>query len=745
MRGVNPPPTHYGGDRTRYSLDNGFNSNKSNLQHPSIHNKSHFGNQPQYESPAYESSVHQGHNQYGGRTPQPLQPQQNPPQRFYTSHHPSYRLPHEYYERQQDHSRLPPQSPYDEDVDSADELDLSAESVDSLGPSPVMAPMYSQPPTPPPARHLPRTPRPYESPNLSSRFDQNDFRNWGSHGLPASWGLNRQYFDPQYDQSFIPRSRKSSRASSRQKYSDEPIMPPLGHPSYGYSSYYPHYGREYDPPYRGNPSWFEDPVSPEFRPHSHHPSTRRYTSRPEISTNQYHKFPHEESPPLTWLPRSQREVPLPERLQRSPSMPLVGSMPNERQIVQNASRPKRRPQEHNRSPSVPPRQARPVDRPFSPFGDLQPTTISHEGASLKELQAANAKNLDLIKNSHLAKLSGHPSALQSPRGFKHSNSMGPSIGPLTESATRKPKTLFTGAKSGYFYGRNDDGVLGYHRDPVQDEIEIQRIPDPKFEKVENTLLYSFTIQSAPEHGKEPSSRVVNVYRVYRDPEILLIPNLLRGFECEDVLEAAAGKWKKPESLEKDDSSWGISSTLEFIPPNPVTKEFVRRTSQFAQLEGEDTMQVAMIERRIASVAQSTVLNLEKPIVSRFGQNQIFESHWDGRARTMKIFLSDVESGGEIDFEDLGFQLKPQKGLGVLWSNFTKDGRPDLRLLHADLAVLGSDEEKFVVDFFIHNQEVSSRLAKQKFRQKEEQKHQEGTVESQSESPSSLGDIPDDEG
>jgi hypothetical protein len=53
-----------------------------------------------------------------------------------------------------------------------------------------------------------------------------------------------------------------------------------------------------------------------------------------------------------------------------------------------------------------------------------------------------------------------------------------------------------------------------------------------------------------------------------------------------------------------------------------------------------------------------------------------------RMVTALVFLTDVEEGGETEFTNMGFKVKPQRGKAVIWRNLDEDGNCNPLTLHS---------------------------------------------------------------
>lgn len=138
-----------------------------------------------------------------------------------------------------------------------------------------------------------------------------------------------------------------------------------------------------------------------------------------------------------------------------------------------------------------------------------------------------------------------------------------------------------------------------------------------------------------------------------------------------------------------------------------------RTSSTSFLDkGQDDV-VSCIEKRIATVAQQPVSNLEPLQVTAYSNSQKYDPHYDWfppdkvgvhgqRTVTVFSYLNTVDSGcgGATSFPELknknGEPLKvfPKKGNAVMWSNRKTTGEPNEATLHGGEAVTCAATQKY---------------------------------------------------
>ena len=138
-----------------------------------------------------------------------------------------------------------------------------------------------------------------------------------------------------------------------------------------------------------------------------------------------------------------------------------------------------------------------------------------------------------------------------------------------------------------------------------------------------------------------------------------------------------------------------------------------RTSSTSFLDKSQDDVVSCIEKRIATIAQQPVSNLEPLQVTAYSKSQKYDPHHDyfppnqlgvhgQRTVTVFSYLNTVDSGcgGATSFPHLknqsGEPLKvfPQKGNAVMWSNRKTTGEPNEATLHGGEAVTCAATQKY---------------------------------------------------
>ncbi len=160
-----------------------------------------------------------------------------------------------------------------------------------------------------------------------------------------------------------------------------------------------------------------------------------------------------------------------------------------------------------------------------------------------------------------------------------------------------------------------------------------------------------------------------------DPVVTKIEKMLLPEEC-DLLMKKSGKYRRSET-----TGGGVDAY---------------RTSSTSRPDKKDTF-VKCLGKRLATIATMPD-NIELQ-VTRYTNGQQYKPHhddkgslWPRREKTLFAYLDDTgldkgKCGGATCFNRIrkdGKHLKvyPHKGDAVMWSNFTRDGRPDYRTEHS---------------------------------------------------------------
>lgn len=176
-------------------------------------------------------------------------------------------------------------------------------------------------------------------------------------------------------------------------------------------------------------------------------------------------------------------------------------------------------------------------------------------------------------------------------------------------------------------------------------------------------------------------------RVCGRPRVTRVDNLLSADECR-LLMLSAAPMLRP------------STTAD-----PATGEIVAnalRTSADASFDPlVEDFALRMIQLRMAHAARCPLVDAEQLIVLRYRPGEEYRPHRDylpastiagdhpeagNRARTICVYLNEVEAGGQTEFPVAGVRVQPQAGRAVIFDNLREDGSPDVDSLHAGAPV-----------------------------------------------------------
>jgi len=110
--------------------------------------------------------------------------------------------------------------------------------------------------------------------------------------------------------------------------------------------------------------------------------------------------------------------------------------------------------------------------------------------------------------------------------------------------------------------------------------------------------------------------------------------------------------------------------------------------------------VRRLENRVAAACELPSSHIESLVLLKYEVGEFFNEHHDGdfRAKSMLIYLNDVEEGGHTEFPNLGLSVAPRKGAAIMWTNTLPDGTADERLVHAGLPVVKGT--KYAINCFV---------------------------------------------
>ncbi|WP_231120427.1 2OG-Fe(II) oxygenase [Cognatilysobacter tabacisoli] len=171
------------------------------------------------------------------------------------------------------------------------------------------------------------------------------------------------------------------------------------------------------------------------------------------------------------------------------------------------------------------------------------------------------------------------------------------------------------------------------------------------------------------------------------PKVMQVDRLLSADECR-LLAACAEPMLRP------------SRTVD--PETGLPRAIELRTSHDAAFDPvTEDLSLRLVQVRMAHAARLPLPNAEHLVVLRYQPGQEYRPHRDycppgaierdhpeagNRARTICVYLNEVEAGGETEFPVAGVRVQPQAGRAVIFDNLHDDGSPDVDSLHAGAPV-----------------------------------------------------------
>eukprot|EP01053_Blabericola_migrator_P001991 Blabericola_migrator_1__1990@NODE_1543_length_4312_cov_312_694464_g1013_i0_p1_GENE_NODE_1543_length_4312_cov_312_694464_g1013_i0NODE_1543_length_4312_cov_312_694464_g1013_i0_p1_ORF_typecomplete_len1116_score190_212OGFeII_Oxy_3/PF13640_6/9e09Exonuc_XT_C/PF08411_10/0_31Exonuc_XT_C/PF08411_10/3_9e02_NODE_1543_length_4312_cov_312_694464_g1013_i02763350 len=244
-------------------------------------------------------------------------------------------------------------------------------------------------------------------------------------------------------------------------------------------------------------------------------------------------------------------------------------------------------------------------------------------------------------------------------------------------------------------GSSGRGMMGLPRPettPPMKELPLNQGPETR-RLPQQEVLYTLRIDTFHGDNNERTenwakTRQVDAIQVYKDPEMLVLPNLVTPDEIEYMLKNAADCWTDypPPGVIVDQvtrtDSYGRIMTSSQQPSQP-------RPIYVAEIGSNQCPCVGRVQRRLAASAQLSISDVESVQLLRYTPGAYLPPHVDGRRRkTAVIFLNDLDGGpagaGAIAFLKLGLQVQPQRGTALLWTNMKDDSKQiDIRSIHCD--------------------------------------------------------------
>lgn len=173
------------------------------------------------------------------------------------------------------------------------------------------------------------------------------------------------------------------------------------------------------------------------------------------------------------------------------------------------------------------------------------------------------------------------------------------------------------------------------------------------------------------------------------PRAIVMRRFLTVFECAEMV-AGAREHLMPSFIVDQDGSLGTNDI---------------RTSHEVRLRpGLRNLVIDTVERRMADWSHFPIEHGEFPLVLRYEHQQSFEQHFDyfiperfamgrgplefggQRIATQLVYLNEGFTGGETRFDNAGIEVRPERGLCLLFHNVQPDHNVDPLTRHTGVAV-----------------------------------------------------------
>ena len=190
---------------------------------------------------------------------------------------------------------------------------------------------------------------------------------------------------------------------------------------------------------------------------------------------------------------------------------------------------------------------------------------------------------------------------------------------------------------------------------------------------------------------DAGDRQVHALVVMREPNIIVLGDLLSAQECDALVEAARPR---------------LSRSLTVAVKTGGEEENEDRTSQGMFFERGESELITRIEQRLAHLLNWPMENGEGLQILRYGPGAEYKPHYDyfdprepgtpsilqrggQRVATVVMYLNEPEAGGGTVFPEVQFECMPRKGHAVFF-NYSRP-HPASRSLHGGSAVLSGEK------------------------------------------------------
>jgi hypothetical protein len=186
---------------------------------------------------------------------------------------------------------------------------------------------------------------------------------------------------------------------------------------------------------------------------------------------------------------------------------------------------------------------------------------------------------------------------------------------------------------------------------------------------------------------EDALQVPSMVEMAQHPHVMRIDKLLSADECRLLVACAQPALRRSGAVD---------------PETGEARELEVRTSSDASFDPlMEDVALRVLQLRLARAARVELVQAEHLVVLRYAPGEEYRPHRDylpasgmaqhapqagNRARTICVYLNQVEAGGETVFPHAQVSVTPEPGRAIVFDNLLADGRPDPASLHAGLPV-----------------------------------------------------------
>jgi hypothetical protein len=181
----------------------------------------------------------------------------------------------------------------------------------------------------------------------------------------------------------------------------------------------------------------------------------------------------------------------------------------------------------------------------------------------------------------------------------------------------------------------------------------------------------------------------SIVEILNEENLVILDDFICEMECMKILK------------ELRFSYWHQSSVVKYIGDESSAAYLsdMRRSQTSGQVwfSEELNQHISLIEKRLATLLETTTDHFEEWQATRYGLNDKFDFHVDcgnwanskagERKRTFLLYLSTPVEGGETRFRALNKTIAAQAGRIVIWNNLLPSGKCNFAMIHAGLPVL----------------------------------------------------------